>query len=156
MGPFRSLVYLPYGGTFATALIVCSGIVMVSGISKLGPILDTFASELGVHIGAHAGGLGAQGLRYVTAAYIIIVVVALPVAYRGAVAGARHRGSRSFGCRRWVSCAPCCANCFTGLWSCLLGALLWLCVLLAVPLLCAAEAYYLLFGVLFYSACEVV
>ena len=29
-------------------------------------------------------------------------------------------------------------SCCTGLWSCLLGALLWLCVLLAVPLLCVA------------------
>jgi len=36
----------------------------------------------------------------------------------------------------------------------LVTLLLWACVLLAVPLLCITEAYYLLFGVLFFSACE--
>ena len=142
------LAALPYGGSLAAGLIVCSGIVAYDGVVKLGPILDDFASDL---LGGHVHGLGAQGLRYLTAAYVIILLVALPVAYRGAVAEARHHGFRTFGCRRWVSCAPCCASCCTGLWSCLLGALLWLCVLLAVPLLCVAEAYYLLFGVLFFS-----
>ena len=33
-------------------------------------------------------------------------------------------------------------------------AVVWVCVLLAVPVVCIAEAFYILFGVLFFQACE--
>lgn len=140
---------IPFGGVLAGALVAISGIVTYSGALILGPVLDLFAEHLEV-----GTGFGSQGLQYVYAVHIIILLVAIPVAWRGVVAEARINGFKSFGLRRCMSCVPCCEWLFTSVWSLAVTALLWACVLLAVPVLCIAEAFYLLLGVLFFQACE--
>ena len=176
---------LPFGGVLAGVLVACSGIVTYSGAVTLAPVLDLFAE----HLEAGNPGLGQQGLQYVYIVHALILLVAIPVAWRGAVAEARNNGFSSFGFRRCISvgcsaccapppasrpsdsrrspgsasarasssgrsCIPCCAWLITGVWTLAVTVLLWACVLLAVPVLCIAEAFYLLFGVLFFQACQ--
>ena len=137
---------IPFGALNASVLVLFSGVAFAVGMQRLGPPLDAFARDLGLD-----GGLGDDGLRYVSVVYVIILLVSLAVVWRGAVVEARRFGCVCFGAAGFPAE---CASVATTLWTVLVGFLLWACVILAIPVLCIAEAYYILFGVLFFKTCE--